>query len=214
MKTLITLIAFFLAINSGIADTVTHKFTTSGNCYVCKVRIEEAVNKIEGVESVNWDYNYDVTTVIYDDRITDINTIMKAIALVGHDTEWYKADSAAYAFLIGSCCEYAREIDYSKVQIGYLSLEKIWLSVEDNPLAHIKLYPSLVNDGLINIENIPSGINLNMNIYDITGLQVYSSALSPNNANRKNCSGLSAGNYFVTISDNKNQVFNKRIIIQ
>ena len=215
MKVFITLIILIFSYNASISETVSHRFTTSGNCYVCKVRIEEAVNKLDGIEAVKWDYNYDVTNVTYDETITDLHTIMKAIAKVGHDTEWYPADSAAYAFLIGSCCEYVREIDYSKAQIGFLSWENVWVSVEENKNFNINLYPTLINDGYFNIINESKfNGNLNLKIFNLSGTQIYSSVVMPGSSNMHNISGISSGQYFVIISDGKKDVYSSRIIVQ
>lgn len=212
MKKLLTLLVFCLAINYGYAETVKHKFITSGNCIVCKFRIEEAVLKLDGIISVHWDYNTDATTVEYDDKITDLHIIMKAIAQVGHDTEWYQADSAAYAFLIGSCCEYDRVVDYSKVQIGFLSLENTWVSVEEQGNSLINVYPTVVEDNQLNIDipNISSN-NLNMKIFNSNGSLVYS-ADKINSPPAFDLSQLASGNYFISISDNKTRIFNTRII--
>jgi copper chaperone CopZ len=212
MNKFFTLIIFCLAINYGYAETVNHKFITSGNCIVCKFRIEEAVLKLDGIISVHWDYNTDATTVEYNDQITDLHIIMKAIAQVGHDTEWYPADSAAYAFLIGSCCEYDRIIDYSKVQIGFLSLENTWVSVEKQSNSLFNIYPTIIEDTFLNIE-VPaySTNNYQMRIFNSNGTLVYCADII--HANDKfDLSLLASGNYFISISDNKTRIFNTRII--
>ena len=215
MKILITLIAFCLANISGIANTATYKFATSGNCYVCKVRIEEAVNKLDGIQSVIWDYNTDVTTVTIDEEIVDVYNIMHTIANVGHDTEWFQADSAAYAFLIGSCCEYERVIDYSKAQVGYLSLMQVWVSVDEFKNSKINIYPTIINDGLLNIINENGNIeNSNLTIYNISGSLVFSNKILPGFENSYHLSNIASGSYYAIISDNKKNIFTKKIIVQ
>lgn len=212
MKKFITLLIFCLAINYGYSEAVQHKFITSGNCIVCKFRIEEAVLKLNGIISVQWDYNIDATTVEYDDQITDLHTIMKAIAQVGHDTEWYQADSAAYAFLIGSCCEYDRVIDYSKAQIGFLSLENTWVSVENQYNIYFNVYPSVIENGQLNIQ-LPLHITNDflMNVYNTNGNLVFTTDIK-NDTESFDISALASGIYFINISDNKNKIFNTRII--
>ena len=215
MKVVITLIMLIFAYNLGISDTVTHKFTTLGNCYVCKVRIEQAVKKLNGITTVNWDYNYDVTTVTYDESLIDLHKIMKTIAGVGHDTEWYPADSAAYAFLIGSCCEYVRDIDYSKAQIGYLSLENTWLSVNQNNNMEFNIFPTLINDGYFNIESDSQLLgNMDLKIFSLTGSEIYSKEILPGQSEPHNISGTSSGQYFLIISEKNKIIFSTRIIIQ
>ena len=102
-------------------------FPVLGNCYLCQLRIEEAVNNLDGIESVNWSYDTKITTVTYDDGVTDAYEMMHAISAVGHDTEWYPAPDSAYYTLVGTCCEYERTNDYTNVQIGYLSLMDLWV---------------------------------------------------------------------------------------
>ncbi len=214
MKILITLIAFCIAINIGYSNTVTHRFTTLGNCYVCKVRIEEAVNKLQGIDSVNWDYIYDVTMVTYSDEEVDLITIMKTIAGVGHDTEWYPANDSAYNFLIGSCCEYVREIDYSQVQVGYLSWEKVWLSVESHDY-HIMLYPTYINDGYFILNNASNSTDkLNMKISNLSGDSIYEANIIQDSEERYNISFLTSGIYFINITEKNKNIFSTKIIVQ
>ena len=143
--------SLFFMLNPGVlkADTTTVYFPTLGNCYLCKLRIEECVNKLEGIEEVTWDYNTDITTVTYEETITDPYIIMDAIALVGHDTEWFPAPDSSYQTLVGTCCEYERTMDYTNVQIGYLSLMDLWVfpvGIDDpEPLQELSINPSAGN---------------------------------------------------------------------
>lgn len=122
-------------------------FKTLGNCGMCKYAIENASLNVTGVSEAYWDYTSDQTTITYDTEVTDVHTVMQAIADVGYDTEWYEAPAAAYAELVGTCCEYDRVIDYGSVQIGYLSLMGIWvypLSVNTLELSEaVKVYPNI-----------------------------------------------------------------------
>jgi len=216
MKLLITILGIILAINSGIAETVTHKFKTSGNCYMCKLRIEDAVNKLDGIVNVNWDYDNKITTVTYFYAHVNLHQIMLTIAAVGHDTEWYRANDSAYNFLIGTCCEYDREIDYFNVQIGYLSLENTWVNVSDADFSNTQLYPSIINQGYFNVElNHQNMQNVEIQIFAPTGQLVDSGEISPGFVlNKVNVSHLSSGLYYVLITEKNKNMFLKRIIVQ
>ncbi|MDM1086790.1 heavy-metal-associated domain-containing protein [Myroides odoratimimus] len=79
----------------------------SGNCEMCKSRIEKAAKSIKGVYSANWDVKAKVIHLDFDSKTTSKSNISKAIAKVGHDTELDKASKAAYDNL-PSCCLYDR----------------------------------------------------------------------------------------------------------
>lgn len=89
------------------ADKTHDMFTVSGNCEMCKSRIEKAVKSVKGVISANWDVNAKVIHLDFDSKVTSKGDISKAIAKVGHDTELDKASKAAYDGL-PSCCLYDR----------------------------------------------------------------------------------------------------------
>jgi periplasmic mercuric ion binding protein len=85
-----------------------------GNCGMCKKRIEKAV-KLEGVKTASWDAELQTLTVTYDStRITN-DEIQKRVVAVGHDTEKYSADDAAYKKLPG-CCLYDRKKTVGKYE--------------------------------------------------------------------------------------------------
>ena len=79
----------------------------SGNCEMCKSRIEKAAKGVKGVISANWDVDAKVIHLDFDSKATSKEKISKAIASVGHDTELDKASKAAYDDLL-SCCLYSR----------------------------------------------------------------------------------------------------------
>lgn len=79
----------------------------SGNCVMCKSRIEKAAKGVKGVISANWDVDAKVIHLDFDSKATSKEKISKAIANVGHDTELDKASKAAYDDLPG-CCLYSR----------------------------------------------------------------------------------------------------------
>jgi Cu(I)/Ag(I) efflux system membrane fusion protein len=94
--------------NTPSANNTTSKnamFKVYGNCEMCKERIEEAAKSVKGVTSAVWDVKTKKIKVEYNDKISNANTIQKAIAFVGHDTEKYKANDKDYNSL-PECCRY------------------------------------------------------------------------------------------------------------
>ena len=90
-----------------IADKVHDMFKVSGNCEMCQSRIEKAAKGVKGVISAKWDVEAKVIHLDFDSKATSKSNISKAIANVGHDTEFDKALKAVYDGL-PSCCLYAR----------------------------------------------------------------------------------------------------------
>jgi Cu(I)/Ag(I) efflux system membrane fusion protein len=95
---------------SGIAPSKTLKntiFNVSGNCEMCKERIETTAKAITGVVSAEWNTSNKKLQVQFDDSKTNSDAIQKVIALVGHDTEKFKATDQAYNKL-PACCLYRK----------------------------------------------------------------------------------------------------------
>lgn len=82
-------------------------FKVSGNCVMCKNRIEKAAKSIKGVISANWDVDAKIIHLDFDSEATSKAEISKAIALAGHDTELDKAPDEVYNNLPG-CCLFER----------------------------------------------------------------------------------------------------------
>ncbi len=78
-----------------------------GNCESCKDRIEKAALSAKGVKSASWKQKAGVLHLELDSKATTVATVSKAIAKVGHDTEFDKADAKTYNALPG-CCKYKR----------------------------------------------------------------------------------------------------------
>lgn len=89
-------------------DKTHDMFKVSGNCVMCKNRIEEAAKSVKGVISANWDVNTKVIHLDFDPEETSKGEISRAIAQVGHDTELDKAPDEVYNDLPG-CCLFERE---------------------------------------------------------------------------------------------------------
>ncbi|NQT78599.1 MAG: efflux RND transporter periplasmic adaptor subunit [Bacteroidetes bacterium] len=78
-----------------------------GNCEMCKDRIEEAANSLEGVNTASWDSESKMLHLEYEpDKVSKMD-VEKAIAAVGHDTENHSAPDDVYENLPG-CCLYDR----------------------------------------------------------------------------------------------------------
>ena len=82
-------------------------FEVSGNCGMCKKRIEKAAKAVSGVTNATWDKESKVINIDVSDATITKKQVSKAIAAVGHDTEFNKADVTVYNDLPG-CCQYDR----------------------------------------------------------------------------------------------------------
>ena|SRR5687768_3762385 len=113
MKTLkiFPFIAFFMVLSSvSVAQkTKTETIPVSGNCGMCKSKIEKAA-KSAGVKEANWDADKKILTVKYSNASTNAAKIQQAVAAVGYDTRDVKASSEAYDNL-HTCCKYERSED-------------------------------------------------------------------------------------------------------
>ena len=114
LKLFITAILLMSVVTNGSSLTVakadsptkTESFKVSGNCGMCKDRIEKTV-KAEGATSAAWDSKNKMVTVTFDPSKTNVDAFSKKLAAAGHDTEKYKADDKVYNALPG-CCHYER----------------------------------------------------------------------------------------------------------
>ena len=79
----------------------------SGNCEMCKDRIETAAKSVTGVSSADWSTETKMLHVQFDGAKTNSDAIQKVIAKAGHDTEKHKATDAAYKAL-PECCLYRK----------------------------------------------------------------------------------------------------------
>ena len=213
---MIVWIALSQTVISGEPFTI--NFTTLGNCYICKIRIETKVNQLSGVISSEWDYITKVTTVTYDTEVTDAFQVMQTIADTGHDTEWYEAPDSMYALLIGSCCEYERTINYTNVQIGYLSLMGIWVyplgTAENLNKPSFYLFPT-VGDGLIHLQkggDSPSG-QVTVEVFSMAGKLVWTGLRNPDYGETINLTTIPGGQYIVTIHSGNSIVSRHRIVL-
>lgn len=82
-------------------------FEVSGNCEMCKIRIEKAAFSVKGVKMAIWDIPSNIISVIHNPNKVSVESLQKAIAAFGHDTPFAKADDGVYAEL-PMCCQYNR----------------------------------------------------------------------------------------------------------
>lgn len=76
---------------------------TSGQCEMCKDRLETAFAYEKGVYSSSFDIETKEFTVYYNPKKTDPDKIRKAVNAVGYDADDTKADPKAYSKLPGCC---------------------------------------------------------------------------------------------------------------
>lgn len=89
------------------AQTKTETFKVSGNCGMCKSKIEKAA-KEAGAKEASWDADSKQLTVTYKNSSTSAAKIQQKIADVGYDNVGFKATTEAYNKLHG-CCKYDRQ---------------------------------------------------------------------------------------------------------
>ncbi len=104
---ILSLATAFVAISSiAVAQSKTETFKVSGNCGMCKNKIEKAA-KEAGAKTASWDEDTKVITVTYKTGSTNTAKIQQKIAAVGYDNAGAKATTEAYDKLHG-CCKYDR----------------------------------------------------------------------------------------------------------
>jgi copper chaperone CopZ len=88
-------------------------FEVFGNCKMCKSRIEKAALNVSGVKYASWDIPSGNLKLIYNARKINIDSVQAAVAVSGHDTRDFKADSLVYNDL-PFCCQYVRKGENAK----------------------------------------------------------------------------------------------------
>ncbi|MET0760444.1 MAG: heavy-metal-associated domain-containing protein [Flavobacterium sp.] len=84
------------------------EFHVSGNCEMCKKRVEKTALSVSGVKTADWHMDCGTLYLIVNEEKTDVSTIQKAIAKAGHDTDEVKATQTDYDNL-HTCCQYERK---------------------------------------------------------------------------------------------------------
>lgn len=112
MKTLriFPLISFLFAVlalpKASFAQAKTETLKVSGQCGMCKKKIEKAA-KDAGATYAVWNINTKILTIKYSSASTNTAKIQQKIAGVGYDTPDYKTTDEAYNKL-DECCQYER----------------------------------------------------------------------------------------------------------
>ena len=106
IKFLMATVLFLLSVNLVSAQSVTEVFAVSGNCGMCKSRIEAAA-KEAGATAASWDTDSQKLKVSFDASATSLSKIQEKVAGVGHDNPGFKASDEVYNKLHG-CCKYDR----------------------------------------------------------------------------------------------------------
>ena len=104
----ITAAVFALISSTLFAQEKEITFNVSGNCTMCKKRIEKAAASLTGVKSADWNVKTKQATVLFDLQKVSEEVIQKKIAQTGHDAQGFKADDASY-YSLPSCCQYNRK---------------------------------------------------------------------------------------------------------
>lgn len=91
---------------SSISNARTATLAISGNCGMCKNKIETAANQAN-VSNLVWDATSKTAKLTYDSKKTTPSQIMRRVAAVGYDNEMFLAKDEVYKNLHG-CCLYDR----------------------------------------------------------------------------------------------------------
>ena len=110
-NSIILILVAFLSISAVAQETKSKNkkvvFKVAGNCKICEKRIEKAAFSVKGVKSAEWHVDCQDIHLLIDETICSKADVAKAIASVGHDTEFAKAEASVYEKLHG-CCLYDR----------------------------------------------------------------------------------------------------------
>ncbi|MGZ8558343.1 MAG: DUF3347 domain-containing protein [Chitinophagaceae bacterium] len=106
---LMTAVAFLSASISEaqISNAKTETVKVSGNCSMCESAIEKAGNKNK-LYKTDWNKDTKMASITYDSKKTDVDAVLKSIALSGYDNVNYLAPQEAYNGL-PDCCKYDRD---------------------------------------------------------------------------------------------------------
>lgn len=86
-------------------SAATSTFKVSGNCGMCKKKIESQFKGVEGVESATWNKSTKLFSITYDSTKITLPAIHEKISSTGYDTETTKGNDEAYSKL-PNCCKY------------------------------------------------------------------------------------------------------------
>lgn len=105
MKNLLLIIFLFTTTGSfAQSKVVEDSISVSGNCVMCKRRIEAALD-LPGIKAADWNVKTKKLFIAYKSEKISALEIHKAVAAIGHDTDKVKAKDEVYAEL-AFCCLY------------------------------------------------------------------------------------------------------------
>lgn len=111
MKSIILIAAVVIlsttASQAQINTAKTESVKVFGNCGMCESTIEKAASK-KKISKADWNKETKMASITYDSKKTNLDAVLKNIALVGYDNQNFLAPDAAYNKLPG-CCKYDRE---------------------------------------------------------------------------------------------------------
>lgn len=81
------------------------EMNVGGSCEMCKDRIEKIAGELEGVTLASYNLENEKLHFHFDATKTNVETVSKALAAAGHDTDKDKAPDDVYNSLPG-CCKY------------------------------------------------------------------------------------------------------------
>lgn len=108
LKIFSVIICCLIATTSFAQKTVKETFKVSGECGMCKSKIEKAA-KAAGATYAVWDAEKKEITVKYNSTSSNSAKIKESISASGYDTPGYRATDESYNKL-HACCKYEREV--------------------------------------------------------------------------------------------------------
>ena len=104
IKYILTSLFLMMGISSQAQSTDTLLIATSGQCNTCKKTLENDMKFEKGVESVNYDIETQILTVVYKPEKTTPEKVKTAVTKIGYDADEMPADPKAYSKL-PDCCK-------------------------------------------------------------------------------------------------------------
>jgi hypothetical protein len=174
-KIVIAIVAMlcFTVSEAQIKNTKTETVKVYGNCGMCKSNIEKAGN-IKKESKLSWDQATSMATLTYDSKKTNGNEILKRIALMGYDSDAFRAPDAMYSNLHG-CCQYERPVSTTAVATTVNATESSVFAtenaVEDQLKAFFDSYFS-VKDALVVTDGIFASAQAKKMLTAISGVKM------------------------------------------
>ncbi|MES2727542.1 MAG: DUF3347 domain-containing protein [Bacteroidota bacterium] len=110
MKTILSIIIIGMlsitACNASIKNASTQNVKVYGNCDICKANIEKAGSSSDSYKTI-WNKDSKIAAITFDKEKTNLQAVLKQIALAGYDNEQYLAPTESYNKLL-ACCQYDR----------------------------------------------------------------------------------------------------------